>query len=117
MMGQTIDKVINKGGTMSVLLLVTLIGQMCGQIGISADGVMDEMLVTAPRLHQETAVQGLLPEVVITAPRYEGEDTSLSGMLPEIVVTASRYDTESSDYPVSVFGNKVPINTLGIILY
>ena len=96
---------------MSVILLITLIGQMSG-ISVSACGAIDEMLVTAPRVQSE-----MLPEVVVTAPRYEGDDISAQGMLPEIVVTAPRYDTEGYEDFITVYGDKVPVHTLGIILY
>ena len=97
---------------MSVILLVTLVGQVCGQVGINANGVMDEMIVTAPGAQSE-----MLPEVVVTAPRYEGEEISSQGMLPEIVVTAPRYDTGPYDNRVTVYGDEVFVHTLGIILY
>ncbi len=96
---------------MLIILLITLVGQM-GGICINAYGVMDEMLVTAPR-----AQENMLPEVVVTAPRYEGDDISAHGMLPEIVVTAPRYDTEGYDNFITVYGDKVPVHTLGIVLY
>jgi len=102
---------------MSILLLVTLIGQLCGQVGITAYGVMDEMLVNAPGMYDDVALDGMLPEIVVTAPRYEGETISHDGLLPQVVVTAPRYDTERYDGTVTVFNNGVPTHSLGIILY
>ena len=96
---------------MSVILLVTLVGQMCG-VCVSANGVMDEMIVTAPGPQTE-----MLSEVVVTAPRYEGDQISAYGMLPEIVVTAPRYDTEKYGNFISGYGDEVPVHALGIILY
>ena len=96
---------------MSVILLVTLFGQMCG-VSVSANGVMDMMIVTAPGPEME-----MLPEVVVTAPRYEGDEVSEYGMLPEIVVTAPRYDTEKYGNFISGYGDEATVHTLGIILY
>jgi hypothetical protein len=111
MMSQVIQREINQGGTMLIILLVTLVGQMSGA-SVNAYGVMDEMLVTAPNLQEN-----MLPEVVVTAPRYEGDDISAHGMLPEIVVTAQRYDTEGYNNFITFYGDKVPVHTLGIVLY
>ena len=36
---------------------------------------------------------GVMDEVVVTAPRYEGEDIAYSGMMPEVVATAPRPNT------------------------
>lgn len=96
---------------MFIILLVTLVGQMSG-VSINAHGFMEEMLVTAPRTQEN-----MLPEVVVTAPHYEGDNISAYGMLPEIVVTAPRYDTGGYDNFITVYGDKVPVHTLGIVLY
>jgi uncharacterized membrane protein len=102
---------------MTILLLVTLIGQLSGQVSITAYGVMDEMLVMAPRMRDAVTEDGMLPEIVVTAPQYEGKTVSHDGLLPEVLVTAPRYDTESYDGTAAVFNDGVPSHSLGIILY
>ena len=64
---------------------------------IAYSGMMPEMVVTAPRYYSE-AEMGMMPEVTVTAPRYEGEDIAYSGMMPEVVVTAPRYEGEDIAY-------------------
>lgn len=61
-------------------------------IGIDGNGVVDEVVVTAPRYeYEDSAWSGLMPEVVVAVPRYRDADM---GTLDEIVVTAPRYAHE-----------------------
>jgi len=39
--------------------------------------------------------KGMMDEVVVTAPRFEGEDIAYSGMMSEVIVTASRYEEDN----------------------
>jgi len=80
-------------------------------IGIDANGMLDTVVVTAPRYEYEDAAwsglmpavvttapryhtsakMGMMDEVVATAPRYEHEDVAWSGLMPEVRVTAPRF--------------------------
>lgn len=74
-----------------LVMFLVIIEMPAAQImGIDANGVVDEVVVTAPRYaNEDIAWSGLMPEVVATAPRYR-DDADL-GMIEEIVVTAPRY--------------------------
>jgi hypothetical protein len=62
-------------------------------VGIDSNGVVDEVVVNAPRYeHEDPAWIGLMPEVVTRAPRYlHGAEM---GTINEIVVHAPRYRNE-----------------------
>jgi len=84
-----------KGGKMlSLTGVILMVAQMSGAqaLNINNSGVMDEVIVTAPRYEAEDiAYSGMMPEVVVTASRYYSE--AEMGMMPEVVVTASRSNT------------------------
>jgi hypothetical protein len=107
-----------KGGKMKVLLgVIFMITQMSGVYALDIDnkGMMDEVVITAPRFEgEDIAYSGMMPEVVakapryyseaeigmmdqvvVTAPRFEGEDIAYSGMMSEVIVTASRYEEDN----------------------
>jgi hypothetical protein len=80
-------------------------------ISVDANGMLDTVVVTAPRCeyedaawsglmlavvttaarYQTAAEKGMMHEVVATAPRYEHEDVAWSGLMPEVLVTAPRF--------------------------
>ncbi len=103
---------------MKVLLgVIFMITQMSGVYALDIDnkGMMDEVVITAPRFEgEDIAYSGMMPEVVakapryysevelgmmdqvvVTAPRFEGEDIAYSGMMSEVIVTASRYEEDN----------------------
>jgi len=107
-----------KGGKMKVLLgVIFMITQMPGVYALDIDnkGMMDEVVVTAPRFEGEDIAYsgmmsavvakapryysevelGMMDQVVVIAPRFEGEDIAYSGMMSEVVVTASRYEEDN----------------------
>ena len=107
-----------KGGKMKVLLgVIFMITQMSGVYALDIDnkGMMDEVVITAPRFEGEDIAYsgmmsevvakapryysevelGMMDQVVVTAPRFEGEDIAYSGMMSEVVVTASRYEEDN----------------------
>jgi hypothetical protein len=107
-----------KGGKMKVLLgVIFMITQMSGVYALDIDnkGMMDEVVVIAPRFEGEDIAYsgmmsevvakapryysevelGMMDQVVVTAPRFEGEDIAYSGMMSEVVVTASRYEEDN----------------------
>ncbi len=96
-------------------------------MGIDSNGVVDEIVVTAPRYENEDdAWSGMMPEVVVAAPRYfssaeigmmdevfviapryENEDDAWSGMMPEVVVIAPRYDDSTVKLTLIIMGQKI----------
>ncbi len=89
------DFVKNGNGTGGKMLgfigVILMIAELSAAqpLGIDTNGMVDEIVVTAPR-YAEEAHAGMMPEIVIRAPRYEHEDIAWSGLMPEIVVTAPR---------------------------
>ena len=103
---------------MKVLLgLIFMITQMSSVYALDIDnkGMMDQVVVTAPRFEGEDiaysgmmsevvvnasryyteAELGMMDQVVVTAPRFEGEDIAYSGMMSEVVATAPRYEEDN----------------------
>ena len=94
-----------------MLNIVGAILIMMPALTIDASGMVDTVVVTAPRYEAEDAAwaglmpavtvtapryyspaeKGMMDEVVATAPRYAYEDVAWSGLMPEIRVTASKY--------------------------
>ncbi len=92
-----------------VTFLVVIHMPTAQAIGVDSNGVVDEVVVAAPRYeHEDIAWSGLMPEVIaatqrhlsdaemgtidevtVTALRYEYEDSAWSGLMPEIICTAS----------------------------
>lgn len=67
-----------KGGKMKVLLgLIFMITQMSSVYALDIDN------------------KGMMDQVVVTAPRFEGEDIAYSGMMSEVVATAPRYEEDN----------------------
>ncbi len=84
---------------LSLTGVILMVAQMSGAqvLNINNSGVMDEVIVTAPRYESEDiAYSGMMPEVVVTAPRYYSETEM--GMMPDVVVTAQRYENEDIAY-------------------
>ncbi len=91
-----------------IILILTQI-PAAQPLGIDSNGVVDEVVVTAPRYeHEDSAWTGLMPEVItrapryllnaemgtideiiVNAPRYANEDIAWCGLMPEVICTAS----------------------------
>lgn len=78
---------------LSIVGAILIIMMPAQTISIDASGMLDTVVVTAPRYeHEDAAWSGLMPAVVTTAPRYH--TSAEMGMMDEVVATAPRYEHE-----------------------
>lgn len=78
---------------LSIVGAILIIMMPAQTIGTDANGMLDTVVVTAPRYeHEDAAWSGLMPAVVTTAPRYH--TAAETGMMDEVVATALRYEHE-----------------------
>lgn len=91
------------------IILIVMHMSAAQPLGIDSNGVVDEVVVSAPRYeHEDFAWIGMMPEVIaraprdlhgaemgsideiiVYAPRYAHEDIAWCGLMPEVICTAS----------------------------